>query len=689
MKPFLDFFRKRLRLFLAGWAIVMIVALGVRLHEGPIGVDFIRPVIQSRIEAGLPHTRARIGHIELMWFSAPKAVGFRMRDVRIADARSRTIVEAGQVEVALAADSLFLAHLMPARVTARDFFVAASVSKLGKYELGYDATGAPEATALSLQAFFDDFTGRENLDRPLSFTRQIRLVNGRLRLTEEGGAFDRTAQVATIDFSKLHGRLKARVDIGIDARGAHAALKARAEGAVGLSQASILADINELVPAGVFPAVGVTQPLSTIDAPIAGLARVDYSAKGGFQGGYIDLTMGAGHASFGHIRQAFDGANVVATYDAGTRTLIFQKLLLKAHLLDTDLRGSMHISPEDVRLHKDMSIDFDVYGPRVTGMLADDFAPQTLIDAHYRGSYVPAQRSFRFASATGKLNGAPLEAAGLIYTDASGELGADLKASVKGRFTKDEVFAFWPRDLSEVLREDLIRRIHSGDFANAVFVMKVRPGDFSHLSDDALRLDFDFNRVALEAEKRLHDVTGLRGHGVLRGNSFSMDASAGRLDAVLLDKGGLSVPDFHDHNGKAHIWIDAHADVPSVIEAIDPLTDNDLGTHGLTRARLSGQAQARVDITFPTYQRITPQTFNTTFTGHIQDGGFRQAALGWDLSEGALTVTGDLLADRLDISGPAKLGPYDGGIVYATQMKPKSQLISFNGHFNAARFGGS
>ena len=662
--------------------------MGIRLHEGPVRVDWIRTILASRIEAELPNTHAHISHVDFMWFSAPKALGFRLQDVEVRDHANRPIATASRVEVALAADSLILLHFMPARVVAQDFFVAASVSKGGRYDLGYDAHGVPGAANISLDAFVNDFTGPEKLDRPLSFTRQIRLTNGTLRLVQEGGGLDWAAHVATIDFSKLHGQLKSRIDLGVDAGGSHAQLLANAQGKVGLSQAEVTAHIQHFNPAHVFPSIGPTQALSTVDAEVNGMARVDYSTKAGFDGGAIDLSVGSGHAGFGHNAQAFDGARLMATYDAGTRTIAFSRLQIKAHLIDADLKGAVHITPEDVKSRKDMSLDFDVYGPRVTGMLADDFAPQTLTDAHYRGSYIPAQRALHFASATGKINGAPLDAQGVVFTDVAGRLGADLTAHIKGRFTKDEVFAFWPQDLAHPLRTDLIGRIKSGDFANANYVMKVKPGDFGHLTNDDLRLDFDFQNATIGIEKRMADATQLRGHGRLEGASFAMDVSSGRLVNVELDKGGLLVPNFHDHEQKVRIWVDAHADVPSVIEAVDPITSGQLATHGLNRQRLSGEAQGHVEITFPTYKKIEGN-LNVVFNGHIHGGGFKQAALGWDLSQAEVAISGDLRANKLEMRGPGKLGPYTGAIDYATQMQPRTQVITIAGSFNAAQFGGS
>ena len=671
-----------------GLIVLMVAALAIRLSQGPLRVDGIRPILVSRLEAQLPHTRASIKHLDLVWFSDARAVGFRFEDIMILDAKNRVIARAGKLEAALAADSLILMHFAPARLTAEDFFVAASVSREGKYDLGYEAHGSPEAVA-GLDRFLSDLTGHEQLGRPVSFARQIAMKNGEFHLSQEGAPLDWTAKVSTIDFSKLGGKLGAHVDLAITGAGSNASIRAAAQGEIGLSKASITADIHNLIPSHVFPSVGVTRHLAIVDAPVNGRTRIDYSAKRGFEGAFIDLTAGAGHIDFGKAHQDFDGANITATYASATRTVIFQKFLLKAHLLDTDLHGWMFISPEDVKAKKDLSIGFDFAGPRMTGKLADDFSVQTLTHAHFKGTFVPRLRQLTYDTATGNLNGAPFESQGVVYTDEKGELGADLTAKIKGRFTKEEVFAFWPEDLSHITRRDLIGRIKGGDFANANYVMKVKPGEFHNLSNDNLRLDFDFENVSLAIESKLANAEGLKGHGILKGDSFAMDVTSGHLVEVEMTHGGLLVPSFRDHASKTHIWIESAGEAVKVIEAVDPLTGGDLAKHGLNRDRLAGQSTVRLDIEFPTFHEITNANFGLTFDAHLTDAGLKQAALGWDLNGGSLVVHGDLLANRLSVQGPARVGPYSGDISYDTQFMPKTQRITFAGSFNAAQFGGS
>lgn len=668
----------------------MLLVLGVRLAQGPIRVDAMRSIIVSRLEDKLPHTHASIGHLDLVWFGDARAVGFRFQDLMIRDSHNRIIARAGKMETALAADSLLLMHLAPARLTAEDFFIAASVSKEGKYDLGFDAHGAPGG-ASDMGRYFADLVGPEKLGRPVSFAREVSLKNGELRLLQEGAPLDWTAKVATIDFTKLHRKLEAHIDLAITSAGGNATLKAQANADVGLKTALINANVGDLNPAQVFPSVGVTRYLASVNAPINGLARVDYAVGPGFQGAWLDLNAGAGHILIGDRVQTFDGARIKATYASATHTALFQTFRVKSHLIDTDLSGGVRIEAGDEKLKRDLALHFDFTGPRMTGKLADDFADQTLTNAHVVGSYIPLRHRLIYDSVSGRINGAALQSKGVLYTNDKGQLGADLTATLKGDFTKSEIFAFWPQDMAPKTRENLIKRIIGGDFSNAAFVLKSPPGHFAkdQMQDPDLRLDFDFRAAEFAIEDRMDHVTALDGHGILLGNSFALTATAGKLGDVVLDRGTVNIANFHDPNVHVKIALDAHGEVPAVVEAVDPLAEGELNKHGLNRERLAGTAEGHVDIDLPTMGQINEHTMGLTFTGHIKDGGFKQAALGWDLTDGQVTLTGDMQADRLDLVGPGKLGPYTGDIGYHTQFMPKTQAVDFKGSFNAAQFGGS
>ncbi|UDF02243.1 DUF3971 domain-containing protein [Asticcacaulis sp. AND118] len=680
------------RLSLAGVILLAGLVFVGCLSQGPIRVDGLRFLIVSRLERTIPGAEASLKHLDLVWFHDANALGLRFDDLLLKDKAGRTVASADQMEAALAIDSLVGLHLAPARLTAENFFVALSASPNGRVELGYDAKGDPEAFAIE-QVFYD-LTGKEKLGRPLSFTRQVDLTDGILAFRQVGTPLHWRAHVAEIDFSKRKNQIRSKIGLVVESQGKTAYLALNGQAQTDLKTAELRAEIRDLIPSQIFPTAGSTRALSHFRAAINGRGNLRYTARTGLESAFLDISAGRGSYDFGRSAQRFDALSLKADYVPKTRTVRFSTFRLKSRFLDTDLSGSVYMTPEDTPRDRKMAVHFDFAGPRVSGQLADDFPAQTLTEVHFKGAYTPDLRQLDIETGKALLVDAPLTTKGRLYTDDKGQLGADLTARIDGDFRKEVVFAFWPENLTPITRDDLIRRIKGGTYSNADFVLKAPPGHFKdgQLENEDLRLTFGFRDMGLSVDSRLQDATGLYGTGLLQGASFDLSLNGGHLVEVPLTGGGISVPHFHKSRApksQTHIWLTAQSGAAQLIEAIDPLTGGHLQKEGLTRDRLSGDAETRLDIRFPTFVNLSLKTLDLKFTGKIRHAGLKQAALGWDIVDGDLTVTGDYLANRLEVRGPAKMGPYTGEIGYRTQFEPTMQYIDFTGSFNARQFGGS
>ncbi|OYW83347.1 MAG: hypothetical protein B7Z26_00785, partial [Asticcacaulis sp. 32-58-5] len=303
-------------------------------------------------------------------------------------------------------------------------------------------------------------------------------------------------------------------------------------------------------------------------------------------------------------------------------------------------------------------------------------------------------RELFIKSGRGRLERAIVTTKGRLYADDKG-LGANLTARIDGDFTKETVFAFWPEGLTRETRLNLIDRIKVGTLSNAEFSLTAPPGylNADNLRNEDLRLDFDFREATIEFDRRLKDGTGLKGHAVLMGSRFDLDVESGWLDKAAIIDGQVLVPSFHSsRSGKGsltHIWLRAKADAVDVIEAVDPIAEGNLVKNGLNRERLGGLADVRVDIRFPTFQNLSAETFDLTFNADLTNASLKQAALGWDLTDGKIRVDGDLRANRIVASGQAVLGPYQGDIAYHTAFSETDQKVTFDGQFDAEPFGGA
>lgn len=683
--------KRRWKLCLAGGLILSVFAGGVRLAQGPVRIDGLKNIIITRLERTVPGSDASLKHLDLVWFHDTNALGLRFEGLVLKDEKQRTIAASDQLEAALALDSLLLLHLAPAHISAEGFEIVLSVSPEGRYELGYDASGDPEAFAID--EIFRDLTGDEKLGRPVSFTRAFSLKDGSIRLSQVGTDLNWRAEVARIDFSKKRDDVRAEIGLAVDTGGHWSYLSARAVSKTELKTAQLDVDIKDLVPSDIFPSVGVTRPLSRLEATVNGTGHLSYSTAKGIEKASLNISAGQGNYDFGTNRQPFEAIEARADYLPEKKAINFSTFRLQTHHLDTDLKGTVLLEPEDKATDAPYRIAFDFHGPRISGHLAEDFPAQTLRDVHFIGAYIPERQRLEIKSGRGLLNKAPLHTAGFVYTDDKGQVGAELKARVSGQFAKEQVFAFWPETLTSVLRADLIRRIEGGVYSNARFTLKAPPGSLrsNGLKDEHLDLTFDYADMALLVHDDLPKAQGVRGQGHLRGNSFDLSIAGGELGGLPVKDGRVSVESFDKADkGRTHIWLTSGGDMVRAVEIVDPLTGGQLARQGLTRDRLSGETDFRVDIGFVSFASpLNYDVMDISFQADIRNGALKQAALGWDLTNGELRLRGDLRDDVIEVRGPADVGPYRGEIGFRTGFESPKSFIDFTGSFNARQFGGS
>ncbi|HYG28300.1 MAG TPA: hypothetical protein VD906_15525 [Caulobacteraceae bacterium] len=137
---------RRALLTLGAVALGLAVLIGLAvawLSSAPIEAAPLRPVVERVLAGQVEGGRAEVGRVQVVRFPEDGALGVRLHDVNLVDARNRSVLRARLVEAGLGTDALLLFSAAPSRLVVHDFFVAASVSPQGRYALGYEAKGPP------------------------------------------------------------------------------------------------------------------------------------------------------------------------------------------------------------------------------------------------------------------------------------------------------------------------------------------------------------------------------------------------------------------------------------------------------------------------------------------------------------------------------------------------------------------
>ncbi|MFN3230081.1 MAG: hypothetical protein ACK41P_09535, partial [Asticcacaulis sp.] len=435
------------RASLASWmvvaAIIAIVAMGWRLAQGPVTAGFFRNSAEAYLAALVPGGgSARVGHVQVVWFQNARGLGLLLNDVAVYDRIGRTVASAEAVDAAVALDGLPVLTLAPARVSAQGFSAVISVSPEGRYELGYEATGTPEVVA-GLTEVFQHLMGPERAFAPVSYLRDINFRDGQLEFYEVGTKVAWKAAVSALTFQKQDGRLTGAFNMAVGDGTDQARLKADLKAAIGLGDAQIRADVSNFSPARFFPRTGPTQSLSALDAVIEGKGVIAYNNREGVRQADVNFVAGPGTLRFGTAQQRFDGAGIVARYDAATRTVHLSQMRLKTERASGTLKGTVRLIPEDRRKGTVASLAYDLSGEALELSLADDFEPQSLTEVSAKGRYTPEKRLIEIDQSRALLGGAPATAVGSVFQNEEGWLGAKLTARIDGDVSRDQVMTFW------------------------------------------------------------------------------------------------------------------------------------------------------------------------------------------------------------------------------------------------------
>jgi hypothetical protein len=663
-----------------------------RLAAGPVDAPWLEGAVVRTLEAQVAGGRAKAARVRLVWFDADRSLGLALDGVRLVDGKGREVLDARRLEVGLALDSLPGFRPALGRLVMRDASAALSISPKGEYALGFDAAGVPSGKS-ELSGLLGDLTGRSRLGRPASYLRDLDVENVRLAFRQVSGPVAWTAQVRTLRFQKVGGRLAARADISLDdgRKDQNSAFDAGGSAAVGLSNAHLWGRVDNLVPARVFPTVGSAAPLSTLYALVSGRGSISYDFRSGVRAADVSLSAGRGEWRMGPAFQSFENAQLVANFDPRSGDVILRSLELTAEKTRLDLGGSFHLTPQDTRRKTPARLDFSLSGPRLLATLAGDAPPQELNDVRIIGRYTPELRRIELRNGSGLLAGAPVRAAAVFYQNNRGAWGVRLNGVVGGQSTPEQVFAFWPRPLVTPVRDWLRRAVLSGRLTNATFVINAPPGEFSRpaLRNEDLRISFDFQDAAIRFADKIPPISSGVGRGVVQGNRFDLALASGRMESVALSQGSIEIAAFKPDGGvgkfKAHARGDAHA----ILAILDRPPLGLFTPHGFSPDRVSGDAEGDFEIDRPMLFEVPVQDYRIRYNAMVRNGVLKHAALGWDLTDGVLRVLGD--EDKVTVTGVGTLGPYRGGVEFSTRYQgagDRSLAVNLNGAVSASIVGG-
>ena len=667
---------------------IMLVLLGAvwRLSSGPIALDLAKPAVERLLATEVQGGRATIGSVDLVWFSTAQSLGLRLHNVDLTDGRGRSVLHAGQVETGLAMHSLALFNPAPGRLAARNFFVAVSVSPQGRYALGYDASGAPISAGNDLWRLFDDLTGKVRQSRPLSFLKDVDLADGVIAFRQVGGPVNWRGDVRTVRFQKARGKLSGNVDLRIG----DADLTARARGSVGLKRAQLDASVAKLDPARIFPWVGPTSRLSTLDAMVEGAGSLNWASDRGVQAADIRLVAGSGQIRLGGAPAPFRSAELRIAFDPRTQHVVVQTARATSSRADLDVTGEAWLIPES-RRGGPAKLEVSLKSAHSLVSLSPWSPPQSVDNFAARGRYVARTGAIVIDSVRGDLAGSPLALSGqLLRPKDQRSWGVQLAGTLGGMMTPQQVAAFWPDELAGDVRDWSRDHVSGGKLGRANLRLKLAPGAFQPhrpVPNDQIQLSFEFADADISVTSSMPHIEHAVGVGVLQGDRFDLTVRTAKIEHVDLSAGAVRIPRLIGDDKRLEFEGRAMGDAHEMLDIVDRSTGGVPSRHGFEPKRLGGTAAIDFSIGRP-FDEAEMKDYDVAYRGVIRDAKVSDAVLGLGLEGPLVKLDGSL--DHVAADGDVRLGPYRGTMKYNSDFpanKAATQKAEFDGLLDSSTVG--
>ncbi|HEX6860233.1 MAG TPA: DUF3971 domain-containing protein [Caulobacteraceae bacterium] len=653
---------------LAAFALVAVVALGLVmawLSAAPITVAPLEPVVERVLAAQVENGRASVDRVQVVRYREDNALGLRLYGVSVVDGRNRPVLRARLVEAALGSDSMVLFAPAPSHLVLKDFFVAASVSPQGRFALGYDAKGPPPP--LDLTTIFLSLTGQARRDRPLSYLRRVELDNGVLAFRQVGGPVAWRANIQSVAFEKASGRFNAVSRLTVDDGHGLARVFGQANGDVGLATLATGGSVSALTPARIFPAVGLTRPLSVLDAPIEGQARLQYALDRGVTAATVTGRAGGGALRLGGFSQAFEGADLATHYDAAAKQVMLDRFDLRAEKTRLALTGRGWLVPEKGR--RPARIEYRLEGPHGLFTLAPSAPAQTLDDLTIAGAAIPQKARLEVNDLRVRLAGAPVRMS-LAVDRGDVRRSPAIKADIVtgGALDITSLYALWPEAVAPAARAFVTPRLHAARVLSSTVHVDIPAGqlDRRKLTNDMLRVAFRYGGGGLKVHPQLPGIEDAVGTGLIQGNRFDLTMKTGRLAELAISDATVTVPRFEE-GVVATVRSRARGDLGDMLRLVDSPPLGMMKASSMSPDRFSGPADLVIEIKAPLRKGATRADYRVKYEGRIDDLVIKDVTLGEKLRDGHLTTRGNL--DWVEAEGIGRVGPYAGKIDFRMPLK--------------------
>ncbi len=622
-----------------------------RLSRGPISLPTLVPMIEKAINGELSDLHVKIDDAFLQRSPDGPGVLFRLRNIRLIDAKDSIVAQAPLAAIGMSGAALLVGRLAPGSV---DFIgprlllfytsdqglslrfsrpasgegEALSRGSLSGQELPPGATPQPPASETVVSKPAEGLSGAP-AGRQLDVTRTITEVFERARrgnssyltrfgvkdalvvLDQNGAQTSWRVPDFSIDLEHQNQRSILLGQANVASKKGNWRLEVRTEQRSRRQTLSITALIKGLVPSGLadnFPGLAA---LKVLDIPVTGETSFELSRKGEFIAAEMKLKM-----DHGAITPPWDPENAMQI-DHGDLHLRYHKGDNVVEIAPSTLswgKSRATISGEFRAVRQDAngppsSWDFKLKANDAV-LAAEEFglAPIKVDEWSAEGSVAADARSMNLSRFVIRSGTASIELAGNV-TDAPGSPEVHLTGRVSA-MPLDMLKQFWPKFLAGDARTWVGERVSGGQVLGGKVNISLGPGELAQawqggeLSPEAVSVQLDLAGMSITYLDKMPPVVTGSAKLAVSGTIFAVDIPQAKIklpsgDVLPLKEGRFYIPDLRQDPQQGQITFKANGATAAVLQLLDHEPLGYMQSVGLQPEHFGGTAEGGFTLDMP------------------------------------------------------------------------------------------
>lgn len=613
--------------------------LAWRAQSGPVDLGWAAPLFKSAANAAaFDGAVRRIGDIALEKLDEKGGWRLTLTDVRLGKAKSEATASVPVIAADLYPRDFFSGRAGPRRVVfdGPELRIVRRADRRIKFDFGA-ASGERTNVIASLTggAYLRDAFERAELRRV------------RINFVDEGSGRTWRGENASAVLARSAGGYDAALEATFDISGTPASVAFKADYALKADLINATLDLKS-APVGDLIALFYDAPPDLFTSLVSGRAGLRVKGDGTVTASAIDLEAGKGVVRLGASPVPVEKIGVRAAFDPKMNAFDIERASVDSALGKGGVSGAARLFLVDGSRKIDR-ISFDLAGADFTIAQGLFPAPLAVEAAAVKGDFRVRARALDLASVTATTNGLSL-AGDLSFTRIKGQSPAVKGAlAIDGAIGVERLVSVWPERLAQGARKFVAERIGAGTFSELDFRIDLPAGAVGEngvVPDAAMALSFIAEGAVVDYAPGMTPLKGVRGRGVLRGNSFRFDAERGEANGVAISEGLVDIPVIAPKGELAHFAFRARGSAANIMAILAQPPLAVLKETKLTPAQFSGAIDARVKISRPNLSVAPPDAYRYEGTASFANAGVDAVFNDVDLknASGVLTLRTDGLA---------------------------------------------